>query len=85
MDNSMNPTLIIYLEILHVRDSKINWTGFSTSFECIIYHELLPHTNIDIYRILFAYQIYHNYFRPHEASKEKTPSEEDFNTKHNSN
>ena len=40
-DNPMNPTLILYLEILEVRNSTINWTGFSTSFESIIYHELL--------------------------------------------
>jgi hypothetical protein len=40
-DNLMNPTLIIYLEILEVTDSTINWIGFSTSFESIIYHELL--------------------------------------------
>ncbi|MFZ0513428.1 MAG: hypothetical protein WAM14_17615 [Candidatus Nitrosopolaris sp.] len=37
----MNPTLIIYLEIIEVRDSTINWTNFSIPFESIIYHELL--------------------------------------------
>jgi hypothetical protein len=40
-DNPMNPILIIYLAVLEVRNSTINWTGFSTSFESIIYHELL--------------------------------------------
>jgi hypothetical protein len=40
-DNLMNPMLIIYLDILEVRNSTIYWTGFSTSFEYIIYHELL--------------------------------------------
>jgi len=38
-DNPMNPTLSIYLEILEVRDSTINYLGIS--FESIIYHELL--------------------------------------------
>jgi hypothetical protein len=37
----MNPMLIIYLDILEVRNSAINWIGFSASFESIIYHELL--------------------------------------------
>jgi hypothetical protein len=29
-DNSMEPTLNIYLAALEVRNSTINWTGFST-------------------------------------------------------
>ena len=37
-DNPMNPTLTIYLEVLEVRNSTINCTGFSSSFESIIYH-----------------------------------------------
>ena len=41
MENRMNPTLIIYLEILEVRDSTINDKRTGISFECIIYHELL--------------------------------------------
>ena len=41
MENRLNPTLIIYLEILEVRDSTINDKRTGISFECIIYHELL--------------------------------------------
>ena len=37
----MNPTITIYLDALEISDSAINWIGFSTSFESIIYHELL--------------------------------------------
>ena len=39
--NPMNPMLIIYLEILEVRDSTINDQRTGISLETIIYHELL--------------------------------------------
>ena len=42
IDDPMNPLLTIYAKALQVTDSTtIVWTGFSTSFESIMYHELL--------------------------------------------
>jgi hypothetical protein len=42
IDNSMNPLLTIYAKAPQVKGSTtIVWAGFSTSFESVIYHELL--------------------------------------------
>lgn len=42
IDDPMNPLLTIYAKALQVKGSTtIVWTGFSTSFESIIYHEIL--------------------------------------------
>jgi hypothetical protein len=42
IEDSMNPLLTIYAKALQIKGSTtIVWAGFSTSFESIIYHELL--------------------------------------------